>query len=149
MTISILKTPMRRARERSLDPSFPVPTGEVTAVGLCARQRLWQQMARECEAMVQHALSTGRTVPAEVIGRLDQALSVPDPTAAATTPARHSGDGAPREDAIAGSGLSAEMSPLASLSVAHAALAHIIRPQHPKPCCCSQTNARDTRSYTL
>jgi hypothetical protein len=132
MAISILKTPMQRAQERLFDESVSVAAGEVTAVGVGARQRLWQRMVRQCEAMTQHALSMGRSVPLEVVERLDQALSGPDAPAAATTPGRRSVDDVPREDATVGNALPAEMSSLASLSVAHAALAYIIAPATPE-----------------
>jgi hypothetical protein len=133
MAISILKTPMQRAEERLFDESVPVTAAEeVTAVGLRVMERLRQRMARECEAMAQHALSTGYTVPFEVVERLDQALSPRDAPAAAITPGRRSVDDAAREDATVGSAPSAEMSSLASLSVAHGALAHIIAPATPE-----------------
>jgi hypothetical protein len=40
--------------------------GEVTGIGVGLRQQLWKQMARECQAMAQLALHTGRTIPVEV-----------------------------------------------------------------------------------
>jgi hypothetical protein len=133
MAISILKTPMQRVRERSGDESVPVAAAaEATVVGVRARERLRERMARECEAMAQHALSTGHTIPFEVVERLDQTLSALDAPAAAAAPGRHAVDDVPREDATVGSAPSAELSPLASLSVAHAALAHIIAPATPE-----------------
>jgi hypothetical protein len=112
--------------------TFPVPSGEATGIGAGLRQRLWQQMARECEAMAQLALSTGRTIPVEVIERLDQALSAPDAPAVVATPGLRSVDHTPREEATGGTAPVAEISPLASLSVAHAALAQIIAPATPE-----------------
>ena len=133
MTISILKTAMQRAQQRSFDASLPVAAAEEAAtVGLRVRQRLWQRMVRECEAMAQYAFSTGRIVPFEVVEQLDQVLSTPDATAAATAPGRRGVDGLPPEDATVGSALPAEMSSLASLSVAHATLAQIIAPATPE-----------------
>jgi len=133
MTITILKTAMQRAQQRSFDASLPVAAAEEAAtVGLRVRQRLWQRMVRECEAMAQYAFSTGRIVPFEVVEQLDQVLSTPDATAAATAPGRRGVDGLPPEDATVGSALPAEMSSLASLSVAHATLAQIIAPATPE-----------------
>ena len=130
MPISILKAPTQRAQEGSFDESLPVATEEATAVGERVRQRLWQRMARECEAMAQHALAAGRTVPFDVVERLDRALAAPDPTAAAPTAGRRGVDDAPGE--AVGSAFPAEMSALASLSVTHAALAQIIAPATPE-----------------
>jgi hypothetical protein len=82
--------------------------------------------------MAQHALSIGLTVPVEVLERLDQALCAPGAPAAAAPPSRRSIDHTPREEATVGTAPVAEISPLASLSVAHAALAHIIAPATPE-----------------
>jgi hypothetical protein len=131
MNISILNRPIRRAEERPLGASF-VTTGEATDIGLQVRQRLWQQMARECEAMVELALGTARTVPVEIVERLDQALCGLDVPAAAAAPGQRGVDDFPRGDATLGSALPATMSRLASLSVAHGALAHIIAPATPE-----------------
>ena len=49
---------------------------------------MWQRMARECEAMVQYAFSTGPVVPIEVMERLDQAISAADGLAVVAAPAR-------------------------------------------------------------
>ena len=95
------------------------------------RQRLWEQMARECEAMVQHALSTGRTIPLEVVERLDRALSGADSAVSVSTSGRPSISELPRGEAIVGSAPATEPSPFASLSVAHVALAQIIAPATP------------------
>jgi hypothetical protein len=105
---------------------------EVTGIGGRVRRQLRQRMARECEAMAQYALSTGRTVPVEVVERLDQALSALDALTAAAAPGRCGVDDSPRVDATVASVPSAEMSPLASLSVAHGALAQIIAPATPE-----------------
>ena len=110
----------------------PDEIGEVTGIGVGVRQRLWKQMARECEAMAQLALRTGRTIPVEIIERLDQALSATDTPAAAATPGRSSIDEVPRAQAGDGTAPAAEISPLASLSVAHAALTQIITPATPE-----------------
>ena len=105
---------------------------EVTGIGGRVRRQLRQRVARECEAMAQYALSTGRTVPVEVVERLDQALSALDALTAAAAPGRCGVDDSPRVDTTVASGPSAEMSPLASLSVAHGALAQIIAPATPE-----------------
>ena len=123
---------MSSTEARRFDKPLPDAMGEATSIGVRVRQRLWEQMAHECEAMAQHALSTGRTVPVEVVERLDQALSTPGAPAAAATPGRRSSDDASREEAGDGNAPAAEMSPLASLSMAHAALAQIISPATPE-----------------
>jgi hypothetical protein len=131
MNISILKRPIRRAEERPLGEAF-VAAGEATDFGLRVRQRLWQRMVRECEAMVQLALSTGRSVPVEIVERLDRALCGLDGPTAAAAPGQRGVDDIPRVDASVGSTLPATMSRLGSLSVAHGALAHIIAPATPE-----------------
>jgi hypothetical protein len=132
MNISLLKRPIERAQERPLDESLPVTTREVTGTGVQVKQRLWHRMARECEAIGQHALGTGRIIPFEVMERLDQAVSAPEaPTAAAALSRRNVGD-ASFEDAAAVSAPVVEISPFASLCVAHAALARIIAPATPE-----------------
>src|SRR5262249_56457529 len=87
---------------RRVEESVPVATGEVTRIGVRVRQRLWEQMARECEAMVQHALSTGRTIPVEVVEQLDRALSGTDSAVSVSTSGRPSIGELPREGAICG-----------------------------------------------
>jgi hypothetical protein len=82
--------------------------------------------------MAQLALRTGRTIPAEVIAQLDLALSTPGTPAVAATPHRQSSDDGPRQEAIVGTTPVAEGCSLASLSVAHAALAQIIWPATPE-----------------
>src|SRR5260370_35382469 len=81
---------MQHAEERRFEEPLPVATGKVTSIGARVRQRLWEQMARECEAMVQHALSTGRTIPREVVEQLDRALSGTDSAVSVSTPGRPS-----------------------------------------------------------
>ena len=105
---------------------------EVASIGARVREQLWRRMARECEAMAQHALSTGRTIPCEVVEQLDQALSAPDAPAGSATPNPGRIDDVSRQKAAAGSALPLEMSPLASLSGAHGALAQIIAPATPE-----------------
>ena len=122
---------MQHAQERRFDEPLAVAAGGVTSVAVRVRQRLWEQMARECEAMAQHALSTGRTIPLEVVERLDQALSGGDSAVSGSTPRQPSIGDLPREEAIVGGTPAAEISPLSSLSVAHDALAQIIAPATP------------------
>jgi hypothetical protein len=123
---------MQHAQERRFDEPLAVAAGEVTGIALRVRQRLWEQMTRECEAMVQHALSTGRTIPLEVIERLDRALSGTDSAVSVPTSGRPSIGELAREEAIVGGAPAAETFPLASLSVAHGALAQIIAPATPE-----------------
>jgi hypothetical protein len=123
---------MPSTQARRFDEPLFDEIGEVAGIGVRVRQRLWKQMARECEAMAQLALSTGRTIPVEVVERLDQALSAPDAPAAAATPGRRNIDHTPRDEATVGTAPVAEISPLASLSMAHAMLAQIIAPATPE-----------------
>ena len=67
MNIGIFTKPMRRAREEQSSAPSAVVEREATGIGLRVRQHLWHQMVRECEAMVQFALSMGYTVPIEVV----------------------------------------------------------------------------------
>jgi hypothetical protein len=123
---------MPSTQARRSDEPLSDAIGEVTGIGVGLRQRLWEQMARECQAMAQLALHTGRTIPVEVVERLDQALSAPGTPAVAATPGRRSSDDAPREEATVGTTPVAERSSLASLSAVHAALAQIISPAMPE-----------------
>lgn len=93
--------------------------------------QLWDRMARESEAMAEHALSSGRTIPFEVVERLDQALSAFHSTAAVAVSMRDRTAEVPREEAIVTSAPTADTSPLALLSVAHSALASIVAPATP------------------
>jgi hypothetical protein len=86
---------------------------------------MWEQLVRECEAMVQHALGTGRVVPADVMARLDQAVSAPDVPEAVAAPDRRGND-------AAGSALAMETSRFVSLAMAHAGLALAIAPATPE-----------------
>jgi hypothetical protein len=131
MNISILQRSQRHAIAPFDEPP-PVTARGAAGIGLQTKQRLWEQMARECEAMAELALNTGRTIPVEIVERLDQALSAPGALGAAATRARLSSDDAPKEQAGDGTAPAAEISPLASLSVAHAALAQIIAPATPE-----------------
>jgi hypothetical protein len=122
---------MQHAEERRFEEPFPVATGKVTSIGARVRQHLWEQMAREGEAMVQHALSTGRTIPLEAVEQLDRAPSGTDSAVSVSTSGQPSIGELPREEAIVGGAPAAETSPLASLSVAHSALAQIVAPATP------------------
>jgi hypothetical protein len=97
---------------------------------MLVKQRTWERMARECEAMVHHALSTGRVVPTEVLERLDQAVSAPDALVAVAAPDRR--DDTSPADAAAGSASAIEMSRFVSLATAHAGLALAIAPATPE-----------------
>jgi hypothetical protein len=71
MNISILHRAPRRAEEKPVDEPLPVAAGGATGIAVQVRERLWRRMARECEAMMQHALGTGLVVPADVIQHVD------------------------------------------------------------------------------
>jgi hypothetical protein len=100
-------------------------------VGLQVKRRISERMARECQAMVQLALSTGRAVPYQVVEQLDQALSAVDAPAAALPSRQGAVDASPVE-ATVGSSSPTKKAQLASLSVVHSALADIIAPATPE-----------------
>lgn len=99
---------------------------DVATLGERAKQRLWARLTRECEAMAQHALSTGHTVPIEVIELLDHAFSSLHTQATLQSPA---GAGPVRGEWKADA---LEVPVLVALSRAHAALAVIIAPATPE-----------------
>ena len=88
MAIGILSRPMQRVPEEAPAESLAVSAREATSIGAPAKRRMWEQLVRECEAMVQHALGTGRVVPADVMARLDRAVSAPDVPKAVAAPDR-------------------------------------------------------------
>ena len=129
MNISILNRPLRYAAVPFDEPS-PGDAKGVTGIGARVKERMWQRMARECEAMVQHAFSTGRVVPIEVMVRLDQAVSSADGLSVVAAP--DSRDDASIANAPARGARTMEMSRFVSLAVAHAGLAHAIAPATPE-----------------
>jgi hypothetical protein len=101
---------------------------DLATLGERARRRLWDRLTRECEAMAQHALSTGHTVPIEVIELLDHAFSSLDTQATLQSPpsvgpdrGEWKADASPREAPV-----------LAALARAHTALAAMIAPATPE-----------------
>jgi hypothetical protein len=100
---------------------------DLATLGEPARRRLCHRLTRECEAMAQHAFSTGLTVPIEVMELLNQAFWLLDTQAARLpTPA------APGRDASEADALPPGVPALAALSRAHTALAAIITPATPE-----------------
>jgi len=129
VNISILKKAPRSNEGRLLDEPLPVTAGSVTGITVQIRERVWQRMARECEAMVQHALGTGVIVPADVIMHLDHAVSSPDGPVSIAAPDRS--DESPA-DPVAGTASTVETSRFALLAAAHAGLALAIEPATPE-----------------
>jgi hypothetical protein len=129
MAIGILSRPMQRVPEEAPAESLAVSAREATSIGAPAKRRMWEQLVRECEAMVQHALGTGRVVPADVMARLDRAVSAPDVPKAVAAPDRR--DDARGDDAAA-SASAMETSRFVSLAMAHAGLALAIAPATPE-----------------
>jgi hypothetical protein len=124
-------TPVAASQVGRFAESIQNAAGEVESVGVLLRHQLWNRIARESEAMAQHALSSGRAIPPEVLERLDQALSASDWTAPASILGRRGiGDGS--SEAVIGTELAVGMSPLVSLSLAHSALAQIVAPATPE-----------------
>jgi hypothetical protein len=131
MSISILHRSPRRADDRPSDEPLPGAAARAaTAFDVQVKERLRQRMVRQCEAMLQHALGTGRVVSAEVMEHLDQAVSTPDVSMTVAAAPRR--DDALPADLATGSGSAAERSRLASLVVAHAGLALAIAPATPE-----------------
>src|SRR5215470_1665417 len=128
MNIAILNRPQRHGEEKPFDGPLP-RTDNATGVGLQVRERLWHRMVRECEAMVRHALGTGIVVPADIMERLDQALSAPDGPVAIAAPERRA---APPGDAAAPTASAVETSRFGLLAAAHAGLALAIAPATPE-----------------
>jgi hypothetical protein len=124
MNISFLNRPPRHAEEKRFDEPLPFTAGEATGIAVRVRERLWHQMAHECEAMAQHALGTGVVVPADVIEHLDQAVSVPDGPIARPEP--------PPADGAARTSSTVESSRFGLLASAHAGLALAIAPATPE-----------------
>jgi hypothetical protein len=129
MAIGILSRPMQRVPEEAPAGSLARIAREATSIGLPVKRRIWERLVRECEAMVQHALGTGRSVPADVMTRLDQAVYAPDVPEAVAAPDRR--DDAPG-DVAAGSAASVETSRFVTLAMAHAGLALAIAPATPE-----------------
>jgi len=111
-------------------PGEPVPAsaGGLARHGERARRHLAHRLTRECEAMAQHALSTGHTVPVEVIELLDRAFSSID----AADTSRLAVTATPDCDQSNVAATSTDVSALVALSRAHAALAVIIAPATPE-----------------
>jgi hypothetical protein len=86
--------------------------------------------ARECEALVQYAFSTGRVVPIPMMVRLDQAVSATDglPVVAASDRP----DESPTTEAAASGAPVIEVSRFVSLAKAHAGLARATTPATPE-----------------
>ena len=118
------------ANVRATSPDEPAlaSVDDLAALGERAKRRLWHLLTRECEAMAQYALSTGRTVPVEVMELLDQAFSSLDTQATLRLPASAAPDrGEPKAGASP-----PDVPALVALSRVHTALAVIIAPATPE-----------------
>ncbi|MBV8738201.1 MAG: hypothetical protein JO007_13280 [Alphaproteobacteria bacterium] len=120
----------RHAVEELVDETRPSDAKGTTGFAAQVKQRLWQRMARECEAMAQHALSTGRVIPVEAIEHLDQAASAPDGLMAVVTPDGRT-DALPADPTVR-SASTVPASGFALLAAAHAELALAIAPATPE-----------------
>lgn len=94
------------------------------------KERLWQRMVRECEVMTQHALSTGRVIPIEVLERLDRAASAPDGLATVATPASY--NASPSAETPSSPASEVVASRFGLLAWAHAGLTATIAPATPE-----------------
>ena len=116
-----------------MSPIFPdksafASVDDVATLGEGAKRRLCARLTRECEAMAEHALSTGQTVPVEVMELLDHAFSPVDTQATPQSPApARPVQGEGKADASP-----PEVPVLVALSRAQAALAVIIAPATPE-----------------
>jgi hypothetical protein len=130
MNISILKRPPQTGVEKPVNEPRPDDASGPTEFAARVKERLWQRMARECEAMVKHALSTGRVIPVEVMEHLDQAVSAPDGlVTVATSDRRDDASLADTADRGATGGMTSRFALLAS---AYAGLAQAIAPATPE-----------------
>jgi hypothetical protein len=129
MNFSILKAPPRTVVERPFDRPRSDDAEAAAEIGAQIKERLWQRMARECEAMVQHALSTGRAVPVETIERLNQAIFASDGPGDVVARDRP-GDASPEDTPPVASEV--KTSRFALLASAHAELALAIAPATPE-----------------
>jgi hypothetical protein len=69
-----IERPMPSTRAKRFREPRPDAMGEVASIGVRLRLQLWDRMARESEAMAEHALGIGRAIPHEVLEQLDRAL---------------------------------------------------------------------------
>jgi hypothetical protein len=129
MNISILKGPPRTVVEKPFDRPRSDDAEAAAEIAAQIKERLWQRMARECEAMVQHALSTGRAVPVETIERLNQAIFASDGPGDVVAGDRR-GDASPEDTPPVASEV--KTSRFALLASAHAELALAIAPATPE-----------------
>ena len=132
MIIDDLKARIRGAKDSA--------TGDLVLSGVtgaaelpqASAPRLWRRVARECEAMAEHAYSTGLGVPGEVAALIDEALDAfgRDDLLILLTTRQEAGDQQvqPPLDKLGGTGTSSS----ALLSKAHAALTLIIKPATPE-----------------
>jgi hypothetical protein len=130
MNISVLKAPTRTVVEKPFDRPRSDDAGAATEFAAQVKERLQQRMVRECEAMVQHALSTGRAVPVETIERLNQAISASD--GPGDVVARDRPDDASPQDTPPRVASQVATSRFALLVSAHAELALAIAPATPE-----------------
>jgi hypothetical protein len=128
-SLSILNRPLRNAAVPFDEPS-PGDAKGVTGIGARVKERMWQRMARECEAIVQYAFSIGRIVPKDVMVLLDQAVTAADGLSVVAASDRP--DEPPTGEAAAPGAPAIEMSRFVSLAVAHAGLARAIAPATPE-----------------
>jgi len=129
MNISILNGPPRTVVEKPFDRPRSDDAEASAEIAAQIKERLWQRMARECEAMVQHALSTGRAVPVETIERLNQAIFASDGPGDVVARDRR-GDASPEDTPPFASEV--KTSRFALLASAHAELALAIAPATPE-----------------
>ncbi|HYP58262.1 MAG TPA: hypothetical protein VEQ35_08260, partial [Beijerinckia sp.] len=111
-------------------PLAPIEIGSQLAQE--SSNHLWRRVARECEAMAEHAYSTGLDIPGEVATLIDEALAVFGSNGVQVAPAKRKSTGDRQEplpvNKTAGTGANS----IALLSKAHAALALIIKPATPE-----------------
>jgi hypothetical protein len=129
MNISILHRPPRPDEGKLVNAPLPVTAVGTTGDAAQVRERLRQRMVRECEAMVRYALGTGLVVPADVMDRLDQAVSAPDGPMAIVPPDRPD---QPPADAGTRAASAIGTSRFALPTAAHAGLAIAIEPATPE-----------------
>jgi hypothetical protein len=132
MNFNTLHTRFRRERKSETADLVSFVASDAAKLAHESANRLWRRVARECEAMAEHAYSTGLGIPGEVAALIDEALAtfgLNDVLALPTT-RQEAGDrqNSPPLDKFGGTGASS----IALLSKAHAALTLIIKPATPE-----------------
>jgi hypothetical protein len=131
MNFNTLHTRFRRERKSETADLISFAASDAAKLTHESANRLWRRVARECEAMAEHAYSTGLGIPGEVAALIDEALATfGRDDGVVLLKRQETGDpqDPPLPDKLSGTGASS----IALLSRAHAALTLIIQPATPE-----------------